>query len=142
MMIVSACLAGINSRYDGGHKERKEIAQLVREGKAIPLCPEILGGLTVPREPAVIEAGDGRDVLEGRSRVVSSEGEDLTSQYIEGANRLLRIAQLIKCEKVFLKEGSPSCGLKYIYRQGKKVGGSGICSTLLSQQDIPLTGVE
>jgi len=142
MIIVSACLAGINSRYDGKNKKKEEIIELVKEGKAIPLCPELLGGLPVPREPAEIETGDGREVLKKKSRVVNAGGEDITREYFEGANKVLKIAQVLGCEKAILMEGSPSCGVNYIRRGNEKVPGLGVCSALLLLQGISVSGME
>lgn len=141
MIIVSACLAGINSRYDGKNKEREEILELVKEGKAIPLCPELLGGLPVPRDPAEIELGDGRDILKKMSKVVNARGEDITKEYFEGANKVLKIAQLLGCEEAILMEGSPACGVNYIRRGREKVPGMGVCSALLLLHGISITAM-
>jgi len=142
MLIVSACLAGINSRYDGKNKENRVIVRLVREGRAVPLCPELLGGLGVPREAAEISRGDGRDVLEGRSTVVDRCGRDLTPRYLEGAYKLLKIAQVLGCEEVILKEGSPSCGVHYIKRSDRKVAGPGVCGALLLKNHFLVKGLD
>lgn len=142
MIIVSACLAGINSRYDGRNEEKGEIIELVKEGKAIPLCPELLGGLPVPREPAEIETGDGREVLKKKARVVNAGGEDITKKYLEGANKVLGTAQILGCKEAILMEGSPSCGVNYIRRGGEKVPGLGLCSALLLLHGISVTGLE
>jgi uncharacterized protein YbbK (DUF523 family) len=142
MIIVSACLAGINSRYDGRDKKKEEIIELVKEGKAVPLCPELLGGLRVPRGPAEIETGDGRDILKKSTRVVNARGEDITREYLEGANQVLKMAQVLGCEEAILLEGSPSCGVNYIRRGGEKVPGPGVSSALLLLHGISVTGLE
>lgn len=142
MIIVSACLAGINSRYDGRNEEKGEIIELVKEGKAIPLCPELLGGLPLPREPAEIETGDGRDILKKKTRVVNAGGEDITKKYLEGANKVLKIAQILGSKKAILMEGSPSCGVNYIRRGRGQVPGPGVCSALLLAHGIPVTSLE
>lgn len=142
MIIVSACLAGINSRYDGRNKKKEEIFELVKGGKALPLCPELLGGLLVPRAPAEIETGDGRDILKKKTRVVNARGKEITEKYFEGANKVLKIAQVLGCEEAILMEGSPSCGVNYIRRGGEKVAGLGVCSALLLLHGISVTGLE
>ena len=73
MIIASACLAGLNCKYSGGHNRSDEIVKLVNEGKAIPFCPEQLGGLTTPRSPVEIIGGDGADVLNGKCRVATRD---------------------------------------------------------------------
>ena len=75
MILVSACLVGCHCRYDGGTKEKPDFVQLIREGKAVPVCPEQMGGLPTPRLPSEIVGGDGEAVLDGRARVVNSAGE-------------------------------------------------------------------
>ena len=78
----------------------------------IPVCPEQLGGLPTPREPADIFGGDGKQVLAGRARVLTKSGIDLTAQFIKGAEQVLKIAQSQKFTAVFLKSKSPSCAVK------------------------------
>lgn len=63
----------------------------------MPVCPEILGGLGVPRAPSEIRGGDGADVLLGRAKVVSREGEDVTREYLAGARAALAIALQTGC---------------------------------------------
>ena len=78
MILVSACLVGCRCRYDQGAKPHDPVIALIREGKAVPVCPEQMGGLPTPRLPAEIIGGDGDDVLDGRARVVNVAGEDVT----------------------------------------------------------------
>lgn len=63
MIVVSACLAGLKVRYNGSHRLDQRIEELVQEGKAVTVCPELLGGFSTPRPPAEIIGGDGHDVL-------------------------------------------------------------------------------
>lgn len=110
MLLVSACLAGLNVRYDASNKLDETVRRLVAEGRAVMVCPEMLGGLTTPREPAEIVGGHGQDVLDGTARVMTQSGIDVTAAFLEGAYRTLEKAQSLKAAKVVLKEYSPSCG--------------------------------
>ena len=134
--VVSACLCGIGSRFDGKDTRDDQIAKLVKKGKAIPLCPEELGGLPVPRPPGDIEKGDGKDVLSQQSKVVSTNGEDLTPFFLRGAFASLMIAKKFKIKKAFLKQNSPSCGCGWIKRKGKRVKGDGVTVALFKREGI------
>ncbi|WP_310551282.1 DUF523 domain-containing protein [Paenibacillus glufosinatiresistens] len=139
MWMISACLAGEECRYDGRHGRIDTIARLVREGKAIQVCPEVLGGLSTPREPAEIIGGTGEDVLAGRARVMNRAGEDVTEAFIQGAKQTLEQARRMGITKALLKQNSPSCGSKRIYDgqfAGVRVPGEGVTVALLRQAGI------
>lgn len=139
MLLVSACLAGVECRYDGGHNLVEEIQQWVKEGKAILICPEQLGGLTTPRSPAEIIGGTGADVLSGRAMVMDCTGKDVTKEFVTGAYQTLKIAQRVEAKKAFIKESSPSCGGRLIYDgtfQGNKKLGEGVTAALLKMHGI------
>jgi uncharacterized protein YbbK (DUF523 family) len=91
------------------------VSELVREGLAVPVCPELLGGLGVPRHSAEISGGGGLSVLQGHAGVVDVEGRDVTSAYVEGATRALLIGLQAGCTSAILKARSPSCGAGAIY---------------------------
>lgn len=134
MILVSACLAGIKCKYDGGSNLADKAAELVKNGGAIPLCPEQLGGCTTPRVAAEIRNGTGADVLDGRSRVTGRGGEDVTEKFIKGAHEVLRIAELTGAKKAVLKARSPSCGCGRIYDgtfSRKTREGNGVTAELL-----------
>ena len=113
--IVSACLAGIDCTYRGGNKRDPAVARLVKTGRAIPVCPEVMGGLTTPRENAEIVGGGGEEVLAGAARVISKSGRDLTQNYMRGAAMILAIAQRSGARRAILKSKSPACGRGRIY---------------------------
>ena len=136
MVIVSACLAGLNTRYDGGNRVDERVVSLLKSGRAIPVCPEQLGGLPTPRPRAEIRNGDGHDVLSKRTVVLSGDGEDLTEQFIKGAHEVLKLVEVMKIDEAILKDGSPSCGVNYINRMGYKVKGMGVMAALLSLKGI------
>jgi uncharacterized protein YbbK (DUF523 family) len=134
--VVSACLCGIGSRFDGKAAADEQITKLVQRGKAIPVCPEELGGLPVPRAPGDIEKGDGRDVFLKRSKVISRNGEDLTPFFLRGAFASLAIAKRFHIKKAFMKQNSPSCGCGWIKRKGKLVQGDGVTVALFKKEGI------
>lgn len=135
-MIVSACLAGVNCRYDGTNCFDGEIEEMSRRGEAFPVCPEQLGGLPIPRVPCEIEKGTGEDVLAGRSRVVNAEGEDVTAHFVRGAWQTLALVRALGIREGVFKAHSPSCGVERIKRNGRLVKGPGVCAALLLKEGV------
>ena len=109
--LVSSCLLGLKTRYDGKVFPSESCRKVIAGGICIPVCPEQLGGLPTPRGAADLVDGDGHDVLAGKARVVTRDGLDVTENFILGANQVLEVARQQEISKVFLKAGSPSCGL-------------------------------
>lgn len=145
MIVVSACLAGLKVRYNGSHRLDQRIEELVQEGKAVTVCPELLGGLSTPRPPAEIIGGDGHDVLQGLASVIDVHGNDVTEMYVKGAKAALEQVQSLKATTVVLKEYSPSCGSRMIYRgdfNGGTKAGDGVTSALLKQHGIQVFSEE
>ncbi len=141
LFLVSACLVGARTRYDGEARLHPELLQLLQEGRAVPICPEQLGGLTTPRPPAEIQDGDGFDVLAGRARVVTGEGQDVTAAYLRGAEEVLRLAKIWRVSGAVLKERSPACGCSQIYDgtfTGKLRAGFGVAAAILAQAGLPV----
>lgn len=136
-MLVSACLAGFSCRYDGGCKADDRIVRLVREGRAIPACPEQLGGLSTPRSPAEIRKNDGA--------VMAADGRDVTAAFQKGAKEALRICRLYGLKKALLKARSPSCGVGSVYDgtfSGTLTDGDGVTAALLAANGILVETVE
>ena len=134
-VLVSACLLGVNCRYNGVPKEDGAVkALLCHEGVTlIPVCPEQLGGLSTPRTPSERKG----------ETVVSSEGEERTGAFNRGAEETLRIAKLYGCEAALLKERSPSCGNKQVYDgsfTGTVVPGEGVTAELLRKNGVKVFG--
>ena len=145
MILVSMCLVGVNCNYKGESKPNEKVIQLLKNGKAIPICPEQLGGLTTPRSGARIIDGNGESVLDNKSRVITDNGQDVTEQYIKGAYETLKLCKLLNIKVVILKEGSPSCGSKKT--QGGKykretVEGLGVTAALLKRNGIKVYSEE
>ncbi|WP_027364474.1 DUF523 domain-containing protein [Desulfotruncus alcoholivorax] len=145
MIIISACLAGEKCRYTGDGFDFPELRKLVDDGKALPVCPEVLGGLPTPREPNEIVGGCGYDVLDGKARVLTSSGSDKTEEFIRGAGRVLHKALVNDVKTAILKERSPSCGSNVIYDgsfSGKKTPGCGCTAALLIRNGISVFSEE
>lgn len=139
MILVSSCLAGNPVRYNGTSCLNDRIQKLIDENKAIPVCPELLGGFVTPREPAEILGGDGFDVISGKAKVMERSGNDVTELYISGAKKTLALAKEMNSTYVVLKEYSPSCGSKKIYNGkfiGEKRAGVGVTTALLEMNGI------
>jgi len=116
MIIVSACLCGINCKYDGGNNLDARVLKLLKDGKAMPVCPEQLGGQETPRIPREIINGNGLDVLEGKARILGEElNNDVTAKFIKGAYETYKIAEAVGASIAILKARSPSCGVSKIY---------------------------
>ena len=109
--LASACLTGLKTRYDGKIIQSAACKKAVEGAVCIPVCPEQLGGLPTPRVAADLVGGDGHDVLAGHARVITRDGLDVTGNFILGARQVLEIARQHDIAKIFLKAGSPSCGL-------------------------------
>lgn len=141
MILVSACLFGLNCRFDGQSKINTPLLTSLKDIHFLPFCPEQLGGLPTPRNRAWITHGDGRDVLAGRSKVIDEAGNDVTTQFIKGAIEAEKLAAFFHIKKAYLKDKSPSCGVGKIYRNENLATGSGVCAALLLQKNIELMPV-
>ncbi len=136
IVIVSACLLGINCRYDGGHAYCPEVFDDLSHRHFIPVCPEQLGGLPTPRLPAKIEGGDGADVWHGTAKVINQFGEEVTQAFQKGAQETLAIAQVAKAKRAILKDHSPSCGSQFIYGAEGLTKGIGVTAALLAKNGM------
>ena len=137
MLLVSACLLGINCKYSGENNLNTKITQ--QGSNIVPFCPELLGGLSTPRPPAEIIGGDGKDVLQGHAKVITNTGKDVTKNFVAGAQMSLKLAQLTKAKTAVLKANSPSCGVNCIYDgtfSHSKRCGDGVTAALLRQHGI------
>jgi uncharacterized protein YbbK (DUF523 family) len=138
-VLVSACLAGHACRFDGRANPDDEVTRLVAQGSAVLICPEEDGGLGTPRPAAEIIGGDGADVLEGRARVVTRAGRDVTDEYLAGARIALERARAAGATTAILKARSPSCGKGCIYDGSftrTPRTGDGVTAALLRREGI------
>lgn len=128
-IIVSGCLFGNDCRYKGDNCKCDELLALAKEHTLIPVCPEQMGGLSTPRNPAEI-VGD---------KVISNQGKDVTEEYTKGAETALYIAKLNNADVAVLKANSPSCGKGIIYDgtfTGNKTTGNGVTVTKFLAEGI------
>lgn len=146
MKLVSACLLGMRCNWKGDQSYLDQnVLRLAGTEPLLPVCPEQLGGLATPRSPQEIQGGDGADVLEGRARVVNSEGVDVTAQFIRGAEETLKLAKLFGITGFIGKSGSPSCSCRRIYDgsfSGRHTSGKGVTAALLERHGIRLIAQE
>lgn len=143
-ILVSACLAGLRTRYDGQSKPDSRILDFfVRQGVVpVLVCPEQLAGLPTPRPRTCFTRGDGRAVLGGWGELYDANGERMNEVFIRGAEEALKTARLTCCEAAILKERSPSCGLHYVYLEAQTVPGCGVTTSLLRENGLKIFNEE
>ena len=128
-VLISECLLGIDCKYNGKANHLYTLDKLKEKFNLIPVCPECLGGLPIPRNPSEIK----------EKRVVTQNGNDVTEQFEKGAQSVLKLAQIFNCKKAILKSNSPSCGYGKIYDgtfSHTLVDGVGVTANLLSKNNI------
>ncbi len=129
MIIVSACLVGVNCKYSGESNDSEAVHTFLKGKVFIPVCPEQLGGLSTPRSTCEIVGNN----------VMNEHGEDCTEAFVKGAQEVLKIAKLTDATKALLKDGSPSCGCHKIYDgsfSGQKINGMGLTAKLLAAHGL------
>lgn len=143
-ILVSACLLGLNTRYDGQSKPASHVAAYLQNHGllAIPICPEQLAGLATPRPPCNFTAGDGQAVLDGNGILTNDSGENLTDRFVAGAKQALEIARITGCSHALLKERSPSCGVHAVYCGTTLIEGQGVTSALFLRHGIDIFSEE
>lgn len=139
-ILVSRCLLGHRVRYDGGASGPFDLLEKwIEEGRVVPLCPEVAGGLPTPRAAAEIPGGQGGEVLDGTAAVITTDGEDVSAQFLEGARQALELLQKHGIRVAVLKANSPSCGNLLTYDgtfSGVKVNGEGVTAALLKRHGV------
>ena len=139
MILVSACLCGINTKYNGGNNKNPKLMELLKKESVQLICPEQLGGMKTPRPQCEIYIGDGKAVLDGKTKVLNIDGQDCTEEFLKGAFETLKIAKELNIEIAILKSKSPSCGAGIIYDgsfSSKLVEGNGVTAELLKRNGI------
>jgi len=132
-ILVSACLLGLRCRYDGASKPCPEVLALREKHVLIPCCPEQLGGLPTPRAPSEWQG----------ERIANRDGQDVTDEYIRGAQEAVTLARVTGCRLAILKERSPACGNREIYDgsfHGRLIPGSGSAADALKTAGVPVLG--
>lgn len=144
-VLISACLAGVPCTHAAEAKTRGWALRLVAEGRAVTVCPEVAGGLPIPRPEAEIQDGRGEDVLDGRARVVSIDGDDVTAKYLRGAETARSAVARTGARLAVLKARSPSCGCGAVYDgsfEGRLVEGDGVTAATLKRAGIEVVNDE
>ena len=130
-IIVSSCILGNNTKYNGGNNYNPLVERLKGKYIIIPICPEVMGGLGIPRIPSE----------RINDRVINKNGDDVTNNYLLGLDKVLKLIENEEIKYAVLKDGSPSCGSKYIYDgtfTGNKIYGMGITAEGLSKLGIKI----
>jgi len=125
-VLVSACLAGESCRYDATAMPHPLVVHLVATGRAVSVCPEVLGGLPTPRESVELRAG----------RAICRSGCDVTAEFLAGAQAALELGLVRGCRRAIVKSRSPSCGCGQVYDgsfSGALVPGDGLFTKLLKE---------
>jgi uncharacterized protein YbbK (DUF523 family) len=140
-VLVSACLLGEKVRYNGASAQTGDavLAKWVDEGRVVPFCPEVAGGLGVPRPAAEIDGTGGEAVLAGTAAVVTRGGHDVTANFLRGAQLALAAAHTHGVRIAILKDGSPSCGSESIYDgtfSGTRRAGHGVTTAILERHGV------
>jgi uncharacterized protein YbbK (DUF523 family) len=141
-LLISACLLGQKVRYDGKDnlQTHARLQAMVAAGDIISICPEMVGGLSTPREPAEIEPGaSALDVIQGNARIMTINHIDVTAEYLAGAYKALQLAQQHHVRVAILKARSPSCGSQQVYDGSFSrtlIPGMGVTAALLQQHGI------
>ena len=128
-ILISACLVGDNVKYDGGNNKNPLIEKLLEKYELVPFCPEVEGGLPIPRHPSEQKG----------KQVINDIDEDVTDEFERGADLALNICLYLKITKAILKERSPSCGVHFIYDgtfSHKVIPGMGVTAALLKRKGI------
>jgi uncharacterized protein YbbK (DUF523 family) len=142
--LVSACLIGFNTIYDGRNNLNDSVVEILKKYDIpfYPLCTEQLGGLPTPRACSEIEEGyTSKDVIEGRARIKTIDGEDVTEQYLKGAREIVQFCKTFDITHALLQERSPACGFTKVYDgtfSGKLIDGVGILTQMLLDNDIKI----
>ena len=130
-ILISACLVGDKVKYNGGDNLSSKIDALLEKYELVPFCPEVEGGLSIPRSPS--------ERVE--DRVMNMDGEDVTDEFYKGAELAYNICLFLKIKKAILKEKSPSCGSKIIYDgtfSHKEISGMGVTAEYLKEKGITI----
>lgn len=135
-IVVSACLLGKRCRYNGEDRANPGVRRFLKGKNFIAVCPEKLAGWGVPRPPVEFRGGGAEKVMAGRAKIVSNEGADLTASLMKAVMKAVDRASSVGAEEAILKEKSPSCGVKKVYRSGRLVRGEGLFTHGLKRRGI------
>jgi len=140
MILVSACLLGINCQYNCESDLTEKLLEFLKDkGEFIAICPEVLGGLPIPRDASAIVNGGEKDIDLKKVKVRSIKNKDVSNEFVKGAQRVLEIAKQNKVHLAILKAKSPSCGAGLIYDDTftrNLIAGDGITAAMLKKHGV------
>lgn len=144
MILISKCLCGINCKYSGGNNYNEKVAKIQDRYDVMLICPEEFY-LPTPRKPVEIINGTAKDVLNGKAKVISKDGEDFTEEFVKSAYKILELAKKHNVKIAILKSKSPSCGFGKVYDgnfNGTVIDGNGVTAELLHENGIEIFNEE
>ncbi|MBC7225308.1 MAG: DUF523 domain-containing protein [Anaerolineae bacterium] len=144
-VLVSGCLVGLHCRYDGDHCLDSRLTAWAARGRLVPICPEVAGGLPIPRPLAEIQGGPAEAILTGKAVIRNVEGADVTAPYLAGAKATLALARRVGARAAILKERSPSCGSHVVYDgtfQRNLIPGQGLTALVLRAAGLQVCSEE
>ena len=137
VVMVSACLLGRKCRYDGEARLDPALVERLAAFRVLAICPEVMGGLSVPRPRSRMVGGTGREVEAGQARIVFEDsGQDVTAAFLHGAREAVRLSQERGVRRAYLKSKSPSCGVGRVSVAGEIVEGWGVAAWLLNCRGV------
>lgn len=139
MILVSSCLCGEKCKYSGSDNWNQQVVEYCKDKEIIRVCPEVMGGLSTPRNPAEIVGGKAEDVFRGKAKVMDCKGNEVTEAFVKGARAVLELAKAHEIREAILKANSPSCGKGQVYNgkfDGRKVEGNGLTAQLLLEAGV------
>ncbi len=142
VVLCSACLLGASVRYDGTDKRMDAVARALEGKEVVPICPEVSGGLPVPRPPADLAEGTGEQVLDGQAQVRTNVGADVTPAFLNGARLAVEAARRFGATAAVLKERSPSCGSRQVHLGGRLTEGMGVTAAALVRAGVAVVSEE
>ena len=145
MILVSACLLGKKVKYDGGSNTNDLLTKYETAGRFMAICPEVVGGLKIPRSPAEIQNGTGVDVIAGRAVVKNKDGQDVTAEFMRGAEGFMELVRKYNVKIAIMKANSPSCGNSHVYDgtfSHKKIAGQGVTASLIGEAGVTVYSEE
>ncbi len=138
MYLVSSCLLGVNCRYDGKNNYNDRLFEYFKAAELMPVCPELIGGLSIPRKPCEITEN------QNGFKIYNINGKDMTDRFIRGAYKTLKIAEILNIKNTIFMERSPSCGVHKIYDgnfNNKLISGQGITTRILENNGIKVYSI-
>ncbi|NME69879.1 DUF523 domain-containing protein [Flammeovirga aprica] len=131
--IISSCLVGVKCRYNATCSSTVNLEKMIETGEAIPVCPEVIAGLSTPREPVELQQTDNG------IKVTSKQGNEYTQQFLNAADEVLKICKENNITDAILQARSPSCGFGKIYDgtfSGKLIEGNGVVADKLFKNGV------